>query len=309
MSKSFLQNWFTAAALILSGGMFTFHAGAQQSDTPKGIDPEEWRQVQLMGTMMQGMSSPILSLRFIDGETQKNLGITQEQMREILKKSQETFQSYEEEIQKKYGSPKNFSMEKTPEIAEDLSKMMKKVNEISQNLMKETFSEDAMQKIDQYKFQQFGGTFSGALSVTNLATLHLTDEQKEKANAILEKLNKERFPLILQMGKEISQTEKNPALINELLDKIISQTIRGQKEIETLFTPEQMKLADEIMAETPDNMRFMSNYLKNRPWRLDESSWKPGDGAPPDLENYPREMRKRRDRDPNAPRVPGANSP
>ena len=69
-----------------------------------------------------------------------------------------------------------------------------------------------------------------------------------------------------------------------------------------------MKLAKEIIAETPDKLRFMSDYLKDRPWRLDESTWNPGDGAPPDLENYPREMRKKRDRDPNAPRVPGANS-
>jgi hypothetical protein len=88
--------------------------------------------------------------------------------------------------------------------------------------------------------------------------------------------------------------ELNEELIKETIEKIVSLTRRGQREIEALLTPEQKKRAEELMAEVPEKYRFLSEYLNNRPWRLDESNWKPGDGPPPNLENYPGEMRPER---------------
>ncbi|MDR1383024.1 MAG: hypothetical protein LBJ67_04130, partial [Planctomycetaceae bacterium] len=289
MRHQLLKNLFLIAVLISLSGMLGQNVAAQLNEQPPGgISEEDWQQTRLMGGIAQGMAPPSISLMLIDSEARKSWGITQEQTDKLEKKLTEMMQPLGEELEKKYGNFEKLSLEKANEVAKDYSQMLKKVNEMSQTLMKETFSEETIQQFNKYNFQQLGGTYGGALSVDNLATLHLTDEQKEKANAIVEKLNKERLPLIFQMeGTELNK---------EVLDKIVSLTIRGQKEIEALLTPEQMKLAKEIMAETPDKLRFMSDYLKTRPWRLDESTWKPGDGAPTDLENYPREMRKQRDR-------------
>jgi hypothetical protein len=182
------------------------------------------------------------------------------------------------------------------EVAETISTFIPQINEISKKAMKETLSAETIKRIDTDTFQRFGGVFGGALNVENLAALNLSAEQKEKAAAIVEKLNRERFELVFSMEVGRQSADEGPDLgkMKELTEKLISLTRRGQWEIEAMLTPEQRKLAGELMADVPEQYRFLNDYLANRPWRLDESRWKPGDGAPPNLENYPGEMRPER---------------
>ena len=224
----------------------------------------------------------------------EQMGITDEQMHSLEVKMEEALRPLAEEMQKKYGrNPREFVQDKIGEIVESVSTLMPKMNEIYRTAMNDTLSVETIKRIDTVAFQKFGGVFGGALNVENLVALNLSTEQKEKAANIVEQLNRERFEFIISL-----EMNREPGLdldkVEEINEKIVSLTRRGQREIEALLTPEQKKLAEELMAAVPEQYRFLNDYLKNRPWRLDESNWKPGDGVPPNLENHPGEMRPER---------------
>ena len=265
---------------VLSGG----NAFSQPSE-------EMLKQVRLMQTLMEGIALGPDIFQDIDKE---QMGITDEQIDSLRTKMMESLQPLAEEMQKKYGrNPNEFAQDKIGEIAEVLSTLVPKANEIYRTVMDDTLSAETIKRIDTASFQKFGGVFGGTLNVENLAALNLSADQKEKSTRIVEQLNRERFELLFSLdmnrGLDLDKT-------TEIMEKIVSLTRRGQNEIEALLTPEQKKLAEELMADVPEQYRFMSDYLANRPWRLDESSWKPGDSAPPNLENYPGEMRLERPR-------------
>jgi len=274
---------------VLSAGK----ASAQPSD-------ELMQQQKLIQTIMDGSLTP----RFLQPLLGDEMVIPPEQNADFHKKMSEAIMPFEEGLQKEFGNPGNFKREQLSDLAEAVTGLAQKVNDLSRKVMKETFSTETVTRIDELAFQQYGGLFGGALNVDNLAPLHLSDEQREKAAQIVEKLNRERFELAFSLEIE-SQSGEEPDVekMKEAVEKIISLTRRGQGEIETLLTDAQKKRAAELMAEVPEKYRFLSDYLTNRPWRLDESNWKPGDGAPPNLENYPGEMRP--ERPPNGRPFPG----
>ena len=271
--------------IVVVFGVFMLSSGnasAQPSD-------EMQKQMQLVQTLTQGaMSGPNL-IWFADKE---RMGISDEQLRSYSVKMREAIRPLQEEIEKKVGNPDGLRQEEIGDVAESVSTLMPKMNEIYRTAMNETFTAETIKRIDTVTFQRYGGVFGGAMNIENLAVMNLSAEQKEKIAKIDEQFNRERFELIfsLRVGDVHDHEEK----IREITDKIISLTRRGQREIEALLTPEQEKLAEKLMADVPEQHRFLNDFLKNRPWRLDESRWQPGDGAPPNLENYPGEMRPER---------------
>jgi len=277
MRKLLTLSGITIAICVfaLAGG----NASAQPSE-------EMQQQMRLMRTLMEGIALGPEIFRDIDKE---QVGMTDEQIGSLSVKMMEALRPLEQEMQKKFGSPSDITQEHISDIAETASTMMSKASEIYRTVLNDAFPPEMVKRFDTFAFQRYGGVFGGSLNVENLATLNLSAEQKEKAAKIVEQLNRERFELIfsLRFAGGLDNEEK----MKEILEKIVSLTQRGQNEIEALLTPEQKKLVVELMADVPEKHRFLDDYLKNRPWRLDESSWKPGDGAPPKLDNYPGEMR------------------
>ena len=116
-------------------------------------------------------------------------------------------------------------------------------------------------------FQEFGGIFGGALAVENLAPLDLTAEQKEKVVKVVEKVNRERFELFhaWQMEMRKPEADLDLEIVQETIDKIVSLTRGGQKEIETILTDEQKRRAEELMADVPEEICLLSDYLIEHP--------------------------------------------
>jgi len=256
-------------------------------------------QRQLMSAIMTGMMpTPIFLGDFRRGHNNldETGDATPEQFREFSLKINEKFSVFGEEMRKKFGGPGDTTHEQLGDVAETMASVFPKANDVYREVMKETFSAEAVKRMNILSFQAYGGVFGGALNVENLAPLNLTDEQKEKAANIVEKLNRERIELVLsaEINMRSDEGQDIEAIMKETMDKLVSITRRGQNEIEALLTPEQKKRAEELMVDVPEQYRFLNDYLAKRPWRLDESSWKPGDGAPPNLENHPGEMRLER---------------
>ena len=264
-----------------------------QSEMPS--EEEAMRQMQLIQNVMEGMMpGPQMFTRGgkDSEERREKLGVSEEQMQKISEGMREAAESFQKEMSEKFGNHHDLSPEKRGEAAEALVGMLPKLDEVSDKVMRETWSVETIKRIETVSFQKYGGTFGGALNVKNLAPLNLSDEQKAKAKQIVSKLNRERLELIFSLDAK-PQDGQMPDIAG-ITEKIISLTRRGQREIEALLSPEQKKLAEELMADVPEEYRFLNDYLANRPWRLDESSWNPGDGPPPTMENWPGEMRPER---------------
>jgi len=269
------------AVLVLGVGLACPLAAQSKMPTEKATQP-----MQLMQNIMEGvMPGPQM---FTREEDREKLGVSEEQMVQFNKRMMEAFEPFNKEMREKFGDgPSDLSPEKRGEAAEVMTNMMTKANDISDKIMREVLPAETIKRIETASFQKNGGTFGGALNVKNLTPLNLSAEQKEKAWQIIDKLNRERFELAFSLDAK-PQDGQEPD-IKGTLEKIISLTRRGQREIEALLTPEQKKLAEELMADIPEEYRFLNDYLANRPWRLDESNWKPGDGPPPTMENWPGE--------------------
>jgi len=168
---------------VLSGG----NAFSQPSE-------EMLKQVRLMQTLMEGIALGPDIFQDIDKE---QMGITDEQIDSLRTKMMESLQPLAEEMQKKYGrNPNEFAQDKIGEIAEVLSTLVPKANEIYRTVMDDTLSAETIKRIDTASFQKFGGVFGGTLNVENLAALNLSADQKEKSTRIVEQLNRERFELL-----------------------------------------------------------------------------------------------------------------
>ena len=210
---------------------------------------------------------------------------------------QKSIKPYAEKIDEAIGRGpiSKMTREQISNLAESVASHLTKINEATRKTMKEALSAETVEQLDILAFHKYGGMFGGALNANNLTVLNLTGEQREKAAKIAEKVNSELYDVFYSsMQNRNPSGELDDETFLEIVEKMVSLTRRGQREIEALLTVEQKKLADELMAEVPEKYQFLSEYLNNRPWRLDESNWKPGDGAPPNLENYPGEMRPKR---------------
>ena len=219
--------------------------------------------IQLNLTLMQGT---MLGPEIFWGIDKEQLRITDEQIVSLRMKMNEAIRPFEEELRNKFGNPGDLTQERISDIAETMSMIVPKANEIYRNTMNETFSAETIKQIDTVAFQRFGGVFGGALNVENLSALDLSDEQKEKAAKIIDQLNRERFGFAFstttnRMAKGEADLEELLEEMKEKSEAIVSITRRGQREIEALLTPEQKKLADELMAEVPEKYRFLSEYL------------------------------------------------
>ena len=263
-----------------------------QTETHQG---DTQQHIQLMQNVMSGMIPGPQMLNGIgDHGELETLGITEEQMRKLNEKMKNAFAPFENELREKFGKdPRELPPDKVGEVVETMVNIISKSNDIADKIMRETFPAETIKKIDTVSFQKYGGIFGGALNVKNLGALNLTKEQKEKANQIIDKMNRERIELHISI--RMSRPGEEPD-IKGIMEKIISITRHGQQEIEALLTSEQKQQAKQLMVDIPDEYRFLNDYLTNRPFRLDESNWKPGDGAPQLMENYPGEVRPERPR-------------
>ena len=271
------------AVLVLGVGL-TCPLAAQPS--------ERDMQMSLMNDVMEGMMpGPQMFTRGENRDKQREkLGVSEEQMQKIFEGMREAAELFQKEMSEKFGNHHDLSPEKRGEAAEVMVGMLSKLDEVSDKIIRETLSAETIKRIETTSFQKYGGTFGGALNVKNLTPLNLSAEQKEKARQIVDKLNRERLELIFALDAK-PQDGQEPDIAG-ITEKLISLTRRGQREIEALLTPDQKKLAEELMADIPEEYRFLKDYLANRPWRLDESNWKPGDGPPPTMENWPGEERR-----------------
>ena len=267
----------------------------------EAVDQELLRRERLNDTLIQGMAPESFFLNETVLEAMQSADVvTREQRQRISQKMEELQQTFIVEMQKVMESPSQLRPENYQDVANHLGIVMTKISHESHQAIKENFRPEKWEAAAKSDFQQFGGTFGGALRTSHLDVLELSEEQKAKTDEIVEKLNQERFLLVLAMRDTEDSIEK----LRELTDKLISITRRGQKEIESLLTPEQLEKAKQLMADIPEEFRLFNDYLQNRPWRLDESNWKPGDGPPPNLENYPGE--KRPERKPKIRMFPGS---
>ena len=199
-------------------------------------------------------------------------GMTDEQARLVQTKIKESLIPFEEELQEKFGNFGDFKRDQLGDMVEAALKNLSRTNEITRQIIKETLPADVIKRLENDMFRGFGGVFGGALNAENLAPLDLTDEQREKAAQIVEKLDRERLELIFLLFMSIDKKAgEEPDLADvlgkfrELNEKVISITRRGQREIEALLTAEQKKRTEELMADVPERYRLLTDYLKNHP--------------------------------------------
>ena len=260
---------------------------------PSEEEMQQMSGVQLLENVMEGMM-PGPQMLQSNQEERDRLGITKEQWNQFNEKMVEAFEPFEREMEKFGDSFSDISPGRLGEAAEAMTKILGKADEVADKVMRDNFPAETIKRIETASFQKYGGAFGGALNVKNLAPLNLSAEQKEKARQIIDKLNRERLELVLSLDAN-PRNGQGPDVVG-ITEKIVSLTKRGQREIEDLLTPEQKKQAEKLMADIPEEYRFLNDYLANRPWRLDESSWKPGDGPPATKENWPGETRPERPR-------------
>ena len=287
MRKSLTLLWIAVVFCIfaLSGGN-VFSQLSEESE-------EIIQHGQLLRAMLRGGSAPMF-FECLDLDEKE---IIQGRMDDLRDSIQKSIKPYAEKIDEAIGRGpiSKMTREQISNLAESVASHLTKINEATRKTMKEALTAETVEQLDILAFHKFGGTFGGALNADNLTVLNLTGEQREKAAKIAEKVNSELYDVFYSsMQNRNPSGELDDETFLEIVEKMVLLTRRGQREIESLLTPGQKRLAEELMADVPEQYRFLNDFLKNRPWRLDESSWKPGDGAPPNLENYPGEMRLER---------------
>ncbi|MDR1960631.1 MAG: hypothetical protein LBQ54_16595, partial [Planctomycetaceae bacterium] len=268
--------------------------------------PALWQQqVTLNETLWQGT----IAARYLIKTAPEDMGITPELHRNSRQKMEEVF-LLEKNISDKYPYEQfhTFSPEKISDMAKDMAGYVEVLNSIINKTIQESFPAEAAAKLNRNRFQRFGGIFGGAFHSENLAVLNLTPEQKEKADAVVQKFSRERLELLLLMEQRREQLSPSLHTVDGNWDrqtkldqvaeemkwfneKLISLALRGQREIEAILTDAQKDLAEKLMTEVPEEQRFLADYLAKRPKRLEDFSWKPGDGVPENMDNYPGEVK------------------
>ena len=195
---------------------------------------------------------------------------TNEQITNFSEKMTEAIEPFNKELQEKVGDLGELSRDKLDKLAETLAALSPKFNAIVWKIMEETLPAEVVEKIEIRAFQQAGGIFGGALAIENLSVLRLDAQQKEKAVKIVEEVNREFFKLLYSpqfIIESVEEPEIAPVtvILKENVEKIISLLRDAQHEIESLLTDEQKQRAEELMADVPEEIRFLSNYLKNHP--------------------------------------------
>ena len=187
-------------------------------------------------------------------------GATREQMEECLLDISDAIHPLNVELEEKI-SLSTISHDQLGELAEAMTAQLPKTNEAVWKVMKETLPAKTVEQIEIQAFQHSGGIFGGALAIENLSPLDLTAEQREAVEKIVEERNRERIELFLGISgpsPKFAAAEE----VREILEKVISLTRDGQREVELLLTDEQKQRAEELMADVPERIRVLSDYLK-----------------------------------------------
>ena len=187
--------------------------------------------------------------------------ITAAKRRKIEEKIKEIILLQNKEFQEKFGDLDNSSGDRQGEVSEFMAASGHKVYEATWNFIRETLPAETVEEMEILTFQQSGGVFGGTRFVENLAPLRLTAEQKENVEKIIEKLFPEYFELLVSLD----MMEPDLEAVRETLEKMVSLLRGGQQEIEAILTDEQKQRAEELMADVPEGIRFLSDYLKNHP--------------------------------------------
>jgi len=148
-------------------------------------------------------------------------------------------------------------------------------------------------------FQSIGGVDSPLINMDTLATLNLTNEQREKAKATFNEMEAERRAQMEESLKLIEKAvekggvnmspEDRRAIEEEgraIQSKILATGKKLGDQLRTHLTQEQLDLAKRLMADRPGFLpplprqtwgKIMESYVPG----LD--SWRPGQGAPKEL--------------------------
>jgi len=183
-------------------------------------------------------------------------------------------------------------------VQEELQKEFDAINQRINARLDAIVTPEQKNKARTLVFQSTGGIDSPLVNMDALATLNLTDAQKEKAKATLSNFDTERFAQLeegLQLVEKaiakggVNMSAEDRKAIEEegqvLQSKILTTGKKYGDELRTFLTQEQLDLEKRLMAERPGFLpplprarwgMMMGEYVPG----LD--SWMPGQGAPKD---------------------------
>ncbi|MDR1486162.1 MAG: hypothetical protein LBT09_15255 [Planctomycetaceae bacterium] len=248
----------------------------------------------------KGLTGTVMIFEGVRKEEIRNaMGITETQAKEI-----ETFRTAMQihivtkipELIKRFDNTNENNRKSIQnDIETDIQKFVDKINSIT------TPAQQA--KARELAFQATGGLNSPLVGKDTLDVLNLTNEQREKAELIIEQAKTERNKKIEELiklieertaKKELTQEERNEfrkkreALFAEILaiGKKTGDRLKG------FLDDQQRKKADDLIANAPDFLPKLprANNAES-PYIPNPDSWKPGQGVP-DSEKDQRNTRK-----------------
>ena len=162
---------------------------------------------------------------------------------------------------------------------------MKITREVEQKLSG-ILNDKQLQLYHERTFQMSGGLQGILLNPSFGKTLELTEEQLRKVTQIQEQLTKEAFLLMDKL--QDATPEERTAIMQQL--QALGE--KGAKMIEAILDNAQKVKMEKLKEEVPDYIwkSFRGNRNKEREWRPGADSWKPGQGAPVNVD-IPREER------------------
>jgi len=219
-----------------------------------------------------------------------DLQLTEEQGQQLLRMKDE-LEVRVREMATKHG-PMLMNRDKREAAFSDLQDGVMKISEEANQKLRGILNEKQYGLYNDRAFQMSGGLYGMLVSPSAGQTLNLTPDQVVKIQNIQTKLSREAFALY---DKWVSAP---PGERGAIMREFQALGEKGTKMIEDILDDTQKGKMQKLNAEMPDYiLDAMPNARggRERAWRPGANSWKPGEGAPQNVD-VPREERGREGR-------------
>jgi hypothetical protein len=176
------------------------------------------------------------------------------------------------------------------DIETDIQKFIDKMNSIT--------TPEQQSKAKEFVFQVTGGLNSPFIGKDTLDLFNFTEEQREKAELIIEQARAERDKKIEDLLKLFGERNKKDITrdeINEIRKKrealfaeIIAIGKKTGDRLKGFLNEQQRKKAEDLIANTPKFLPKLPGLNRNSesPYIPNPDSWKPGQGVPDDEKKH-----------------------
>ncbi len=233
------------------------------------------------GVMLLGLAMNPMFAGFKEefGVTEEQIKQIQDSMRNLQKP--ENFESSFKDFEKKIEENLDYAPTEEEDAMLDalFNEVFDKVNEATLNV----FTPEQLDKMQGMMFVMMGGLESPFLDEKSMNVLNLTDEQKEKLEAIRKDTKDDRNKMLDEFAGEMRKFFKKGKIDLKELEAFGEKFKKYSEDLKKrrmdVLTETQLVKAADLMSKPP---KFLTaTAMKMLPdWMPGVNSWKPGDGAP-----------------------------